>query len=65
MEFLATPRDSFRPHAEFGVVPEDVLNKFVGDKTDTFLAASKLISRLKSADRSTEAEKVVQRLSAF
>ena len=38
MEFLAKPNmDSFLPHAEFGVVPEEVLAEFVEDRAGTFL----------------------------
>ena len=65
MKFLATPRNSFAPHAAFGVVPEDILDKFGRDKADTFSSASKLISRMKSEDRSLQAEKSVQRMNAF
>ena len=66
MEFLAAPNtDSFLPHAEFGVVPEDVLTKFVEDRASTFLAAARLKSKLESADRSRVAEEVVQRANIF
>jgi len=65
MEFLAKPNmDSFLPHAEFGVVPEDVLEEFVKDRAGTFLAATKLIAKLESVDRARTAEEVVQRAPA-
>jgi len=65
MEFLAAPNtDSFLPHAEFGVVPKDVLIK-VEDRASTFLAAARLKSKLESADRSRVAEEVVQRANIF
>ena len=66
MEFFALPNtDSFPPHAEFGVVPEDVLTKFVEDRAGTFLAATRLETKLESADQSRVAEEVVQRASIF
>ena len=66
IEFLAEPNmDSFLPHADFGVVPEEVLTKFVQDRADTFLAATRLTSRLESADRATAAEEVVQPANVF
>ena len=40
--FWRHPTDSFLLHAEFGVVPEDVLTKFVEDRANTFLAAARL-----------------------
>jgi hypothetical protein len=42
-----------------------VLTKFVEDRADTFLAATRLTSRLESADRATAAEEVVQRANVF
>ena len=66
MEFLAKPNmDSFLPHAEFGVVPEEVLEEFVEDRAGTFLAATKLIAKLESVDRARTAEEVVQRAHVF
>ena len=65
-KFLAEPNmDSFLPHADFGVVPEEVLTKFVEDRADTFLAATRLMLKLKSADRATAAEKIMQRANIF
>ena len=65
-EFLKTPNtDSFLPHAEFGVVPKDVLTKFVKDRASTFLAAARLKSKLESGDWSRVVEEVVQRVSIF
>ena len=59
-EFLAKPNmGSFLPHTDFGVVSEEVLTKFVEDRADTFLAATRSTLRLESADRATEAEEVV------
>ena len=44
IEFLAEPNmDSFLPHADFGVVSEEVLTKFVEDSADTFLSAARLL----------------------
>ena len=63
--YLSTPSTKFVPHIEFGIVPEEVLNKFVEDRANTFLAASKLLSEFQSADRPTAAEEVVQRLNVF
>ena len=63
--YLLTPSTTFVPHVESGIVPEEVLNKFVEDRANTFLAASKLLSEFQSADRSTAVEEVVQRLNAF
>ena len=66
MECLASPNaDSFPPHAEFEVVPKDVLTNFVEDRANTFLAATRLKSKLDSADRFRVAEEVVQRASIF
>ena len=66
MECLASPNaDSFPPHAEFEVVPKDVLTNFVEDRANTFLAATRLKSKLESADRSRVAEEVLQRASIF
>ena len=66
MEFLAKPNmDSFLPHAGFGVVPEEVLADFVEDRAGTFLAATKLITKLESVDRARAAEEVVQRANIF
>ena len=59
-EFMQSNTDSFSSHADFGVVTEDVLCKFVNDRANTFLVVSKLLSNLESADRSTGAEEVVQ-----
>ena len=59
--FLSKPHtDSFLPHAEFGVVPEEVLAKFVEDRADTFLAATRLMSKLEYVDRAKATEEVVQ-----
>ena len=63
--YLSTPSTEFVPHLESGIVPEEVLNKFVEDRANTFLAASKLLSDFQSADRTTAAEEVVQRLNVF
>ena len=66
MEFLAKPHmDSFLIHAEFGVVPEEVLTKFVEDRADTFLAATRLMSKLESVDRAKATEEVVQQANVF
>ena len=66
MEFLATPNtDNFLPYAEFGVVPEDVLTKFIEDRASTFLVTARLKSKLESADLSRVAEEVVHRASIF
>ena len=44
MEFLAKPNmDSFLPHAEFGIVPEEVLAAFVEDRAGKyFLCGNKM-----------------------
>ena len=57
---LLTPLTAFVPHVESGIVPEEVLNKFVENRANTFLAASKLLAEFQSADRSPAAEEVVQ-----
>ena len=45
-DFLgARGADTFLPHAD-GIVPEDVLDKFVAERADTFLPASRLKSKL-------------------
>ena len=59
-EFMQSNTDYFSSHADFGVVTEDVLCKFVNDRANTFLVVSKLLSNLESVDRSTGAEEVVQ-----
>ena len=65
LDFLgARGTDDFLPHAD-GVVPEDVLNEFVAERADTLLAASRLKSKLESADRSSGAEEVFRRLNLF
>ena len=66
MEFLAKPNiDSFLPHAEFGVVPEEVLSEFVENRAGTFFATEKLIGKLEAVDQARVAEEVVQRANAF
>ena len=55
--YLLTPSTEFVPHLESGIVPEEVLNKFVEDRANTFLAASKLLSDFQSADRTTKQRK--------
>ena len=57
--------DSFQPHVEHGLVPEEVLNKFVAKRGDTFLAAARLRSKFKSADQFKGAEEVLKRLNHF
>ena len=65
-EFLSdASMDSFQPHAEYGLVPEEVLNMFVAGRGDTFLAAARLRSKFKSADQLKGAEEVVRRLNHF
>ena len=63
--YLLTPLAEFVPHIESGIVPEEVLNKFVEDRANLFLAASKLLSDFQSSDRSTAAEEVVQQVNVF
>ena len=66
MEFLAEQNmDVFIPHADHGVVPEDVLCSFVEEHADIFLATTKLESKLKSADRIRDAEEVVTRANVL
>ena len=47
------------------VVLEEVLNKFIAERGETFLAAAKLKSKLKSADQFKGAEEVLKRLNHF
>ena len=47
------------------MVSEKALCNFVKDRADSFLAVSKLVSKLTSADRSRGAEEVVQRLNTL
>ena len=46
-------------------MPDKVLCEFVKGKADIFLAGTRLLSKFESADRSREAEDVVQRLNTF
>ena len=60
-QFLSEPSmDSFQPHVEHGLVPEEVLNKFVAEQGDTFLAAARLRSKFKSADQFKRVEEVLK-----
>ena len=50
-EFLQPDTNSFVSHADFGVVPEKVLCKFINDKGNTFMAVSKLLTKFEPSDR--------------
>jgi hypothetical protein len=57
--------DSFLPHVDTNLVSEDVFCNFVADRDDTFLAVTKLKSKMESADLENRTETVVKRLSMF
>ena len=63
--FLQANTDYFLPHANYGLVPDEVLCKFVQGKVDVFLAGTRLLSDFESAHCPREVEDVVQRLNIF
>jgi hypothetical protein len=57
--------DSFRPHFDHGVVPEEVLSEFCADRGEMFLASIKLVNQFDCVSLMEEASKVVKRLNLF
>jgi hypothetical protein len=64
-EFLSTECSSFQPHADYGLVPEEVLDKFCCERGGTFLSAMKLLQRFGTVSLEEEAEATVRRLGLF
>ena len=65
VEFFQAQDYPFLPHTEGGMVPDEVLYEFTNERADTFLAAARLMSKMKSSDRVGGAEEVVQRLAVL
>ena len=64
-EFLGAKVDSFRPHFDHGVVPEEVLSEFCADRGEMFLASIMLVNKFDRVSLMEEASKVVKRLNLF
>jgi hypothetical protein len=62
-EFLLAECTDFAPHAEHGVVPDELLNEFCFDRGKTFLGAVKLMQHFGTLSLEEGAQKTVQRFN--
>jgi hypothetical protein len=57
---LLAESTSFEPHAEHGVVPDELLDEFCSERGGTFLGAVKLMNSFGSLSLEEGAEKTVR-----
>eukprot|EP00956_Cyclotella_meneghiniana_P026194 scaffold56008_cov50-Cyclotella_meneghiniana.AAC.1 len=64
-EFLGADSDSFLPFASYGLIPEEVLDKFCAERADSFLSTTKLLHKFNNMSLFDGAKSTVQRANLF